>query len=186
MKRHIRFWVFALLALTLVMPMVLRQPAQAAGSCAETYTVRRGDTLFRIGLRFGLEWTVLQALNAIPNPNLIFVGQQLCVRRGSNAGVATRASTEASQGNTITIVMSDFAFEPKTVTIPVGSSIVFTNESATNHTATADTMLFDTQVVAPHTSSKPIRFDTAGTFPFHCQFHGGPGGIGMSGIIIVK
>lgn len=29
-------------------------------------------------------------------------------------------------------------------------------------------------------------FDSAGVYPYYCQFHGGPGGAGMSGVITVN
>jgi len=42
-----------------------------------TYTVRRGDTLFRIALRFGTTVQALAQLNSISDPDLIYVGQVL-------------------------------------------------------------------------------------------------------------
>jgi LysM repeat protein len=42
-----------------------------------TYTVRRGDNLFRIALRFGTTVAALSQANNISNPNLIYVGQVL-------------------------------------------------------------------------------------------------------------
>lgn len=43
----------------------------------ETYTVQAGDTLSGIGEQFGISWSVLARWNAIPNPNMIYVGQRL-------------------------------------------------------------------------------------------------------------
>jgi len=48
-----------------------------------TYTVQRGDTLSGIAAKFGTTWQVLQSLNGLPNPNLIFAGQVLKVPGGS-------------------------------------------------------------------------------------------------------
>jgi LysM repeat protein len=46
------------------------------------YTVRSGDSLFLIGQRFGCTVTQMLAANPqITNPNLIFVGQVICVPR---------------------------------------------------------------------------------------------------------
>lgn len=44
-----------------------------------TYTVRRGDNLFRIALRFGTTVDAIAEANGIPNPNLIYVGQVLLI-----------------------------------------------------------------------------------------------------------
>lgn len=42
-----------------------------------TYTVKAGDTLSAIGLRYGVSVGALAAQNKIPNPDLIRVGQVL-------------------------------------------------------------------------------------------------------------
>ena len=46
------------------------------------YVVQRGDTLASIALRFGLTVGALQNANAISNPNLIYVGQELAIPTG--------------------------------------------------------------------------------------------------------
>ena len=53
--------------------------AQTAGDapCYNTYTVRRGDTLWRIARRFNTTIDNLAAINRIKNPDLIFPGQVL-------------------------------------------------------------------------------------------------------------
>ncbi len=55
--------------------------ASAAGTAAreQTYTVKPGDTLMRIGLDTGQSWRDLQRWNGIDNPNVIEVGQVLKV-----------------------------------------------------------------------------------------------------------
>ena len=55
-------------------------PAQVGSiTCAATYVVKAGDDLFRIAMANGTTWPVLQQLNGISNPNLLFVGQSLCL-----------------------------------------------------------------------------------------------------------
>ncbi len=44
-----------------------------------TYTVRCGDTLNRIGARYGWSAAYLARVNHIPNPNVIYVGQRLWI-----------------------------------------------------------------------------------------------------------
>ncbi|MEP7042205.1 MAG: phage tail tip lysozyme [Dokdonella sp.] len=56
-----------------------------AGSNAQTYTVKSGDTLSGIGQRFGVDWHVLAQLNHLSNPSLIFPGEKLQIN-GSAGG----------------------------------------------------------------------------------------------------
>ncbi len=48
-----------------------------------TYTVRPGDTLFRIALQFGTTVSAIAQANNITNPGLIFVGQVLIIPGGT-------------------------------------------------------------------------------------------------------
>jgi LysM repeat protein len=43
------------------------------------YTVKCGDTLSKIGWRYGWSATYLAQVNGIPNPNLIYAGQALWI-----------------------------------------------------------------------------------------------------------
>jgi LysM repeat protein len=53
------------------------------GGCGQIHTVQRGENLFRIALRYGTTVAKIQADNAIYNANLIYVGQQLCIIKGT-------------------------------------------------------------------------------------------------------
>lgn len=43
----------------------------------EAYTVKPGDTLFEIGLKYNYLWTTLQEINQFPNPHLIYPGDEV-------------------------------------------------------------------------------------------------------------
>jgi LysM repeat protein len=59
-----------------VAPTVLpTQPTPIPPAAPRTYVVQPGDNLFRISLRFNVPLAVLQQINGIANPSLIFVGQ---------------------------------------------------------------------------------------------------------------
>ncbi len=45
----------------------------------QVYIVKPGDNLYRIGLKFGVDWQVLAQFNQLPNPRLIFPGQQILI-----------------------------------------------------------------------------------------------------------
>ncbi len=48
-------------------------------NCRATYIVRPGDTLYRIGVNYGIAYTEIARVNQIANARLIYVGQQLCI-----------------------------------------------------------------------------------------------------------
>ena len=66
------------LILALVLLATLAGPASAA-SCAASYVVKSGDTLRKIGQVYGVTWQSISTANNLPNPNLIYVGQVLCI-----------------------------------------------------------------------------------------------------------
>ena len=48
--------------------------------------------------------------------------------------------------------------------------MTFTNNDTAPHTATADDDSWDAGEIAPGASAT-VTFDTAGSFPYHCNFH---------------
>jgi LysM repeat protein len=62
---------------------------EAPATVPGTYTVQPGDTLFAIGQRHGIQWPVLAAVNNLPNPDLIYPGEQLVL---SQSGYQAPAS----------------------------------------------------------------------------------------------
>ena len=74
------------------------RPGTARG--AQSYTVRRGDTLFSIAFRHGLDYRRLAAANAIARPYTIFPGQRLMLReapaRSAAGSLASRGSPTVS------------------------------------------------------------------------------------------
>lgn len=61
-------------------PTTTVTPTSAAPTtCRATYTVRRGDTLYRIALSYGTNYIELARVNQISNVRLIYVGQRLCI-----------------------------------------------------------------------------------------------------------
>jgi plastocyanin len=69
-------------------------------------------------------------------------------------------------------------FDPSSLTVSTGSTIVFANVGGKPHTLTADDGSFDSGVVTPGAeggrfagSNASITLNKAGTFPFHCEVH---------------
>ena len=74
---------------------------EASHSCTQTHTVQYGQNLFRIGLMYGVQWPVLQQWNHLPNPNVIRVGQVLCVSGPAHTAPPTNPPIMTNTGTTV-------------------------------------------------------------------------------------
>ena len=94
---------------------------------------------------------------------------------GNTTPTATTAPTGATQTVTITTDSSgQFTFSPKTLTISVGTTVIWKNTTQAPHTVTSnDGKTFNTGDSSPVTpgASFSFKFTTAGTFAYHCDFH---------------
>ena len=95
------------------------------------------------------------------------------VRDASGAVPGTPAASPAaspSAGSAASVTIKDFAFAPPELSIDAGSTVTWTNEDSTPHTATAEDGSFDTGRIDPG-SSASHTFDTPGSYPYICAFH---------------
>jgi plastocyanin len=83
-----------------------------------------------------------------------------------------------------TIKVSSFQFTPKILTIARGTTVEWINEGG-RHSVVADDGSFKSDVLKQGDKFEHT-FDKAGTFPYHCEFHGDKGGKDMAGKIVVK
>jgi plastocyanin len=80
---------------------------------------------------------------------------------------------------TVLAAARDTFFTPDTITIGVGLPVRWTNEGKVYHTVVSDSALWSSNLLAP-TWWFEVRFDSAGTFPYHCSQHSG-----MTGTVVV-
>jgi plastocyanin len=99
---------------------------------------------------------------------------------------AAAQPTVAPTGNatTVQVAIGDNTFTPKQINVPVGGTVVWTHGGQRQHTVTADDGSFKSDTLKNGDTFKQT-FNTAGTFAYYCEFHGGPGGAAMSGVIVV-
>jgi LPXTG-motif cell wall-anchored protein len=76
----------------------------------------------------------------------------------------------AAATTTDSVTISDFKFAPKEITVSVGTTVTWTNQGPTAHTATADDGTFDTGNLVKGASNS-YKFTTAGTYKYHCTPH---------------
>jgi len=77
---------------------------------------------------------------------------------------AMAASTAAA------VAIKGFAFEPVSLHVGIGTTVTWTNEDGTQHTATAADGSFDSGALGEG-GTFSHSFDTAGTFDYQCMFH---------------
>ena len=87
----------------------------------------------------------------------------------------------AQAASTVTVEITNFVFQPATVTIQVGDTVTWTNLDSAAHTAThtAASPLFDGVMSTGESFS--YTFTQAGTFDYLCTFHPE-----MTGTVIVR
>ncbi|MCL6442334.1 MAG: multicopper oxidase domain-containing protein [Alicyclobacillus sp.] len=99
------------------------------------------------------------------------------------AAASTSASNSSSPGaRTVQIQITNYHFSPAKVTVPVGTTVVWTNTDLVIHSVTSGhgkpTGLFDHDV-APYAQFS-YTFTKSGTYPYYCKYHT------MTGTIVVS
>ena len=89
------------------------------------------------------------------------------------AGLSRLVLDQDVQAADVSVTIMNFKFDPTPLTIPVGTTVVWTNQDTAPHTATSDAgsaFVFDTGMLQKGQSGK-ITFTTAGTFTYFCSVH---------------
>lgn len=95
---------------------------------------------------------------------------------GSSPAASTTASSSApGQSVEVKIVepstnFNTWGYQPKSITVKVGTTVVWVNTGGATHTVTADNKAFDSGSIAPN-DRFTLKTKTAGTFDYHCAFH---------------
>jgi plastocyanin len=94
------------------------------------------------------------------------------------------APPPAPAAEPIRVEIGDNTFGPNKITVPLGATVVWTSVGQRPHTVTADDGSFDSGRLE-NGGTFQQTFTTPGTFSYYCDFHGGKGGEGMAGTVIV-
>jgi amicyanin len=78
----------------------------------------------------------------------------------------------AASGKVMQVTIADFKFAPESLTIPVGTKVIWTNNDSVSHTVTGD----DTgsplkSDLIPQGKTFEYTFSKAGTYAYHCTPH---------------
>lgn len=92
---------------------------------------------------------------------------------GTDSTATGAASTQAaeSSGKAVAVTISDYEYDPATITVPSGTVVTFTNRDSTPHTATSkESGAFESGSIDTGESGE-VKLEEAGTFAYYCAFH---------------
>lgn len=119
---------------------------------------------------------------AVSRARLIVVLVLAVVGGGSSGALAHSNPAAALATQNVEVV--DFDYRPGSVRIAPGDTVNWTFSGEQPHTVTADDGSFDSGEMT--TGDFSMRFDEVGTYRYYCALHGGPGGEGMSALVVVE
>jgi amicyanin len=82
---------------------------------------------------------------------------------------ATTADSPAPQGGTA-VAITDFKFTPATLTVPIGSTVTWTNQDEEPHTVAAKDGSFHSTGMDTH-GTYSFTFTTPGSYDYICSIH---------------
>jgi plastocyanin len=96
------------------------------------------------------------------------------------AGSPAVTAADQAPAAKVDVKVDNFSFVPQTVTVPVGTTITWTNRDDIPHTAASTTGVFKSKVL--DTDEKfSYTFTKAGTYPYYCTIHPK-----MTGTVVVQ
>ena len=82
---------------------------------------------------------------------------------------AVRAADSAAAPAPVEII--NFGFQPGTLTVPVGTTVTWTNKDVDTHSVQSADKRFTSSPALEHGESYTFTFTTAGTYEYLCSLH---------------
>jgi len=96
------------------------------------------------------------------------------------AGSSRVTASDQPSGGNAAVKIDNFVFGPQAITVPVGTTVTWTNSDDIPHTAVSTDGIFKSKVM--DTDEKfSYTFTKAGTYPYYCAIHPK-----MTGQVVVK
>lgn len=125
LSKFVLFFVGLALVLSVFQPVAAfaqgSEPSAQAVVCESYHRVKRGETLFKIGLLYDMSWREIAEANRLANPNRIYAGQLLCIPGEAEepakepVRVPTFAILSVNRNKTVTIQTANFPANTKFV-----------------------------------------------------------------------
>lgn len=130
----------------------------------DTYTVKKGDTLYGIGLEFGYDYKEIAAANNIPPPYVIRVGQTLKIKENKGAEAASTEVAVATPIKTEPVVAKQIGEPSATKPSPAGEPLLKAEPKATKEPYSEQGMA-SPPAKAPEVPVKPVEPAKAAELP---------------------
>ena len=127
----------------------------ACSSHASTPTATSPSVSFQSGMTPGMSGQAMPAMSGMPSPPA--------------SASATTADAPAPQGGTA-VSISDFKFNPATLTVPVGATVTWSNKDEEPHTIAAKDGSFHSPGIDTN-GNYSFTFTTAGSYDYICSIH---------------
>jgi plastocyanin len=100
---------------------------------------------------------------------LVLLGSLCCAMGALPTARAANASASKPQAQQIEI--RNFAFAPKSLTVPAGTRVVWTNRDEEPHVITSAGSLFASSKGLDTSDSYAVTFSKPGTYAYYCSIH---------------
>jgi Icc protein len=147
-------WTASTAALALALALVLTRPSAAQG-CRQVKKIK-GNTMFHAATTTAFPQPQPDAADSSQPPELA-------------------ADTAKQQ-----VKIDNFSFTPKTLTVPVGATVTWTNKDDVPHTVVSTKKRFASPALDTDERFS-FRFTAPGTYPYYCSVHPM-----MTGTVVVK
>jgi amicyanin len=127
----------------------------ACSSPASNTTATSPSVTFQSGLTPGMSGQAMPGMSGMQSPPA--------------SASATTADSPAPQGGTA-VAITDFKFNPATLTVPVGSTVTWTNQDEEPHTIAAKDGSFHSPGMDTH-GTYSFTFTTPGSYDYICSIH---------------
>jgi amicyanin len=127
----------------------------ACSSPASNTTATSPSITFQSGMTPGMSGQAMPGMSGMQSPPA--------------SASATAADSPAPQGGTA-VAITDFKFNPATLTVPVGTTVTWTNQDEEPHTLAAKDGSFHSPGMDTH-GTYSFTFTTPGSYDYICSIH---------------
>jgi plastocyanin len=129
-------------------------------------------------------WVAVVVVVLIVGGFFLLRGKNRSTPSASPSSLSTMPSPKDNPPNSgTTVTIKNFAFGPASLTVNKGDTVTWTNEDSAEHQIASDSgdAVSFSGPAMPQGQSFSFKFDSTGTFPYHCVIHPS-----MKGMITVK